>query len=782
MSHFITCWCLFGIGAPLATAEVALRFAHDSTSADLELGSKKTGCMITTESFKLTCQAPGDTASSPGDIPNVMKFMIDCKDMDMDAAFEEIAVYSAPVCAKVGSLTYHGEGVDANTCTQTVKNQYDWQMEVVASSENRHQVHWKSRKSELGPSKYRSSVLVSDERLRELSDRPRQTDALMVYEMARFEPKLQSAYCESLPQRDLRLDMYLWKVEPPSPKRRSYLQDLEEAVNYMEIQVNVDELPNETKTIEATVQYSLPLFVPMKFFEQKYMTKILHLPVDMSSHIRLEQWRTGTSSSRHNLLDCLVLSGVRLKVIQDEQALTSTLSCPLCAAPAETTATHRVEALQAVAATKAGRRSVELSMSLELSRSQASVSASCWTPNLTTRPDWRWGTRAATRAAATPRRCEEKEPAPFAPAPEEQLLLQLRVLAAKGIAQYMTERPCQNVVVLCGAGMSTSAGHLAEDGSGRRRIPDFRTPGSGLYDNLQRFNLSQPEDIFDLEFFKQEPGPFYELCKELWPGTYQPTLAHHFIRLHFSRGVLRRCYTQRPGSDRAATMLRTWDTWDFADDVEGYPYATNDLPVQLAALPEDSLERQAGVSPEKIVAAHGNMDEAHVLGTQRVVDIEEFRHAVFKGDDACRKLAEIHGGWVTLGSQGLNGPGVMNGFRKPRVVLFGEDLPDRFWSLQDEGGGTNSFARTSFQDMLIVIGTSLVVEPFASLVGKVSPSAPRLLINREPSGTCDRLHFGFRFLLSNTSNWRDVWFEGGCDEGCQALCDALSWELRSQEE
>ncbi|CAK9077974.1 unnamed protein product [Durusdinium trenchii] len=355
MSHFITCWCLFGIGAPLATAEVALRFAHDSTSADLELGSKKTGCMITTESFKLTCQAPGDTASSPGDIPNVMKFMIDCKDMDMDAAFEEIAVYSAPVCAKVtytaysettegvwathltknslfnftcvllplpmwmakdsggssrisvtadvswrvkdqsyyswktievGSLTYHGEGVDANTCTQTVKNQYDWQMEVVASSENRHQVHWKSRKSELGPSKYRSSVLVSDERLRELSDRPRQTDALMVYEMARFEPKLQSAYCESLPQRDLRLDMYLWKVEPPSPKRRSYLQDLEEAVNYMEIQVNVDELPNETKTIEATVQYSLPLFVPMKFFEQKYMTKILHLPVDMSSHIR----------------------------------------------------------------------------------------------------------------------------------------------------------------------------------------------------------------------------------------------------------------------------------------------------------------------------------------------------------------------------------------------------------------------------------------------------------------------------------------------------------------
>ena len=49
---------------------------------------------------------------------------------------------------------------------------------------------------------------------------------------------------------------------------------------------------------------------------------------------------------------------------------------------------------------------------------------------------------------------------------------------------FWTANPSQ---VMCGAGISTSAG-----------IPDFRTPGTGLYDNLQRFNLPQAESIFEL--------------------------------------------------------------------------------------------------------------------------------------------------------------------------------------------------------------------------------------------------------------------------------------------
>ena len=54
---------------------------------------------------------------------------------------------------------------------------------------------------------------------------------------------------------------------------------------------------------------------------------------------------------------------------------------------------------------------------------------------------------------------------------------------------------------MAGAGFSTSAG-----------IPDFRTPGTGLYDNLQKYNIPYPEAIFDIDFFRENPRPFFTLA------------------------------------------------------------------------------------------------------------------------------------------------------------------------------------------------------------------------------------------------------------------------------
>ena len=195
----------------------------------------------------------------------------------------------------------------------------------------------------------------------------------------------------------------------------------------------------------------------------------------------------------------------------------------------------------------------------------------------------------------------------------------------------------ENVIVMAGAGISVSAG-----------IPDFRTPGTGLYDNLVEYGLPRPEAIFELPYFVSNPRPFYRLCRELWPGNFEPTPTHYLLRLLHEKGKLLRCFTQNI----------------------------------------DSLESAAGLPVDAIVAAHGNFDSAHVIGGPEV-PLAEVKAAAFEGEAAWELLTAKYGGLV-----------------KPDIVFFGEQLPPRFFrQLQTD------LPRC---DLLIVMGTSLAVQPFAS--------------------------------------------------------------------
>ncbi|XP_042337192.1 NAD-dependent protein deacetylase sirtuin-3-like [Plectropomus leopardus] len=113
------------------------------------------------------------------------------------------------------------------------------------------------------------------------------------------------------------------------------------------------------------------------------------------------------------------------------------------------------------------------------------------------------------------------------------------------IAESLRERRLRRVVVMAGAGISTPSG-----------IPDFRSPGSGLYDNLQQYDLPYAEAIFELDFFHHNPDPFFALAKELYPGNYRPNLTHYFVRLLHAKGQLLRMYTQNiDGLERRAHLL-----------------------------------------------------------------------------------------------------------------------------------------------------------------------------------------------------------------------------------
>ncbi len=109
---------------------------------------------------------------------------------------------------------------------------------------------------------------------------------------------------------------------------------------------------------------------------------------------------------------------------------------------------------------------------------------------------------------------------------------------------------------------------------------------------------------------------------------------------------------------------------------------------------------------------------------------------------------------------------------KPNVVLFGEALPSEFWQ------SSSDFPRC---DLLIIMGTSLVVQPFASLAGKTSSSTPRLLINRDNVGDPNMFGSVLTSLLRlnpgfDATKNLDVFYRGDCDEGCMELCRLLGWD------
>ncbi|KAK3848203.1 MAG: hypothetical protein J3R72DRAFT_378184 [Linnemannia gamsii] len=277
-------------------------------------------------------------------------------------------------------------------------------------------------------------------------------------------------------------------------------------------------------------------------------------------------------------------------------------------------------------------------------------------------------------------------------------------------------RTSKRIMVLTGAGVSVSCG-----------IPDFRSP-NGIYARLHEFNLRDPQQMFDLSFFKRRPEIFYSFAKEIFPSNFMPSPSHSFIKLLEDKDKLLRNYTQNI----------------------------------------DTLEQRAGI--KRILQCHGSFATASCLRCRRQVPGDDIKEAIFNQEVAyCTECPppspsdfapKFREAYYSSDEESDSDDEPDNtpppSLMKPDITFFREQLTSAFHDYLEEDRDQ--------VDLLIVMGTSLKVAPVSSIIDALPAHIPQILINRTPL-----THMEF-----------DVQLLGDSDTIVAELCRMAGWELKHE--
>lgn len=296
-------------------------------------------------------------------------------------------------------------------------------------------------------------------------------------------------------------------------------------------------------------------------------------------------------------------------------------------------------------------------------------------------------------------------------------------------AVYLLKKS-RNIVVLTGAGISTSLG-----------IPDFRSKETGLYAQLEKLGLgiNDPQDVFNIDTFREDPSIFYTVAKDILPASNGFSPTHAFIALLQDKGKLLTNYSQNI----------------------------------------DNLEANAGIHPDKLVQCHGSFATASCQKCAHSVPGEaifgDIRAGKIPRCDKCTESLKTRGSGPLKrkrsgnsssskksrrkyhdfdddddGSYDIPEAGVM----KPDITFFGEPLPDEFSKRVVKHD-------RNLVDLVVVIGTSLKVAPVSEVVPFLPPHVPQIYISRTPV-----THINF-----------DIDLLGECDVVVAELCRRAGWHL-----
>ncbi|ROW08226.1 hypothetical protein VMCG_03325 [Cytospora schulzeri] len=289
----------------------------------------------------------------------------------------------------------------------------------------------------------------------------------------------------------------------------------------------------------------------------------------------------------------------------------------------------------------------------------------------------------------------------------------------------------KNIIVLTGAGISTSLG-----------IPDFRSKGTGLYSKLAHLGLNDPQEVFDIQLFRDDPSMFYSVARDILVETERFSPTHAFIALLEKKDKLLTNYSQNI----------------------------------------DNLEAKAGISPEKLIQCHGSFATATCISCGHQVPGETIFPDIRAGhiprcpqcaaprrpttnsrkrklgkDGTEKKPRRRRGDYESASDSEYDMGPSKGGIMKPDITFFGEALPDAFHTRLVEHDRDRV-------DLVVVIGTSLKVAPVSEVVPFLHPHVPQIYISRTP---VDHTNFDIDLL-------------GDCDVVVAELCRRAGWDLEHE--
>lgn len=151
-----------------------------------------------------------------------------------------------------------------------------------------------------------------------------------------------------------------------------------------------------------------------------------------------------------------------------------------------------------------------------------------------------------------------------------------------------------------------------------------------MYSRLEHLGLSDPQEVFDIRLFREDPSIFFSIAKDILPTEKKFSPTHAFIRLLQDKGKLLTNYTQNI----------------------------------------DNIEANAGVLPEKIVQCHGSFATATCTKCKYKVPGETIFDTIRMGKvPECKRCKEE----IASRPEGMKRKRSSNGLQKSRKKDDQED-------------------------------------------------------------------------------------------------------------